>query len=406
MKKLLWITFNVFASVLFLAVNLCTAAQEPVKIGVISIFSGGAASQGEDEKDGINLAVKEKQTILGRPIQIVWEDAETNTDLGVRKAEKLVFKDNVAAIFGAGASSVTLAVAGNLPRLKVPMVSSMAMSTKLYNVNKYYFRGGQLADDQSVVALARGIASDPDLKNRKFYVLVLDYEYGRSSAEAFIKGAKENNIEIVNPEYDRAPVDTTDWSAYINKIKASGATAVYTGFLSALTPVFQKQATEFGLMKTVRHVAGGMPMEVGMEAVGNSCAGVVTAINYAWDIDTPESRKFAQAFWDLNKKIPGQKSACAYVSAMMLFNAIEKAHGTAADKVIEALENSKFDGPYGQVFLGKDHSARHSVILVEANQAPANAYGAKMYFKVLKQLPAAEVGPPEPVQFTPGKNAP
>jgi branched-chain amino acid transport system substrate-binding protein len=407
MKKILVIMFCFCLVGLLWVAPQYAAGEEPVKIALLSILSGKMASLGDDIKAGVMLAAEEKKTILGRPIELIYEDVETKTDLGVRKAEKVVFKDKVAAILGCGASSVTLAVSGNLPRLKVPQVSTASMSTKLYNVNKYYFRAGQLANNQTVVGFINGMKNDPSLRGRKWYVICVDQAYGHTGAEEFIKIAKKNNIEIVNPKYDAAPIETVDWSAYINKIKLSGATGLYSVLFSSQSPVLHKQAYEFGLTKTVKHLAEGMPIEAGLEACGEPCTGMISAINYSWDIDAPASKQFAEAFWKLNKLIPSQKGCSAYTAAMLLFNAIEKAGSTDANKIIAALETARLDdGPFGPVWMGKDHSARQDIILVEAREAPQNPYGAKMYLKVLMTIPAKEVGPPEPAAFTPGKYAP
>jgi branched-chain amino acid transport system substrate-binding protein len=405
MKKALYIAFMIGGMAIWVGPSY-SANKEPVKIGCLSIFSGKIASLGAEVKAGVMVALKEKPTVLGRPIEIIYEDVETRTDLAVRKAEKVAFKDDVVAILDGGGSAQVIAIAGTLPRLKVPMVSTLAMTTKLYNVHENFYRGGQLADDQVTNGLLRVLEKDPDLKNRKWYILVLDNAYGHDSAKSFLTDAQPNNIQIVNTQYDVAPTETVDWGTYISKIKASGATGLFTALWSAQTAVLHQQAYDFGIMKSVKHVGAGMPLESGVEACGPPCSGIISAINYSWDIDTPASKKFGLAYWEINKMIPSHKGATAYTAAMLLFNAIEKAGSTDKEKIAAALANTSFDGPYGTVRMGKDHSVRHDVICIETKEASANPYGAKMVFKVLMTVPANEVGPPEPAALTPGKMAP
>ena len=71
-----------------------------------------AAQLGIDNRNGILLAAKHKGTILGQPIQIITEDDEGQSEAGIRKAEKLVFKDKVVALTGVTVANVGQAIAG------------------------------------------------------------------------------------------------------------------------------------------------------------------------------------------------------------------------------------------------------------------------------------------------------
>ena len=147
-----------------------TLAQEkkPVKIGVPMTLSGMAAQVGVDNRNGIVLAAKEKKTLLGRPIELIIEDVEGKPEVGVRKAEKMVFKDGCIAILGVAFSGVGLAIAGEAGKLGVPFLTTNVMTPKFYGIHKYVFRCGQLADDQTAVAHVKGILADPDLKKRTY----------------------------------------------------------------------------------------------------------------------------------------------------------------------------------------------------------------------------------------------
>ena len=88
-------------------------AQEPIKIGELNSYKNFAAFL-EPYKKGWELAVEEVNAaggVLGRKVQVVSEDDQTNPDAGVRAARKLIDVDKVSAILGTWASSVTTAVA-------------------------------------------------------------------------------------------------------------------------------------------------------------------------------------------------------------------------------------------------------------------------------------------------------
>ena len=96
--------FILVGSILLLTMLLAAPtrilAQGPVKIGVLVPLSGMAAQGGVEMRDGIEMAAKEKKTLLGRPIELVVEDTRLKPDVAVSKAEKLVFKDGVVSLIG------------------------------------------------------------------------------------------------------------------------------------------------------------------------------------------------------------------------------------------------------------------------------------------------------------------
>jgi branched-chain amino acid transport system substrate-binding protein len=375
---------------------LTAYGQEPIKIGVPMTLSGIAAQVGVDNRNGIALAAKQKKTILGRPIQLIIEDDEGKPDVGLRKAEKMIFRDGAVVLLGVAFTNVGLAIAKESGRLGVPFVTTNVMTPEFYNIHKYVFRAGQLADDQTATANVRGIAAIPDLKKRTYYVLADDYAWGHSCAEAFIKLAKENGVKVHNEKYDNAALNVTDWAPFVSKIAASGADGVYSCLRSPILPRFIKQASEFGLMKNVKVVAGGAPSEAALESSPQSQVGIVTASAWSWSIDTPASQKFAREYYQEYKAVPPAQGAQAYVGAMILFNAIEKAGNTQPDAIAAALRGATFLGPYGSVRLStKDNSLRSSAVLTETAMAPNNPYGAKIIKTVLVTLTPDQIGPPE-----------
>lgn len=374
-----------------------TKAVEPIKIGVPMTLVGVAAQVGIDNLNGIKLAADHKGTILGRPIQLLVEDAEGKAETGVRKAEKLVFKDKVSALLGVAFSGVALAIAGEMDRLNVPFLTTNAMTPKLYGIHPLVFRCGQMADDQTAVANVLGILNSRELAKLRYYVLADDYAWGHSCAESFIVLAKEKSIAVQNPDYDNAALNVTDWSPYISKIAASGATGIYPCLRGPTTPRFIEQASKFGLMKHTRIVSGGSLSESAIEGGGESQLGVVTSECWSWDLKTPKSQAFAKAYWEKFKAVPPSMAAQAYTGAMVLFNAIEKAGSTDPKKIAAALKGATYDGPYGQVRISpKDNCGRTPALLTVTAPAPKdNPYGAKVVYKILVRLTAEEVGPAE-----------
>src|SRR4029079_2621493 len=73
------------------AVTGATAA-DPIKIGVVTPLSGTYSGIGQQVRWGLDLAVKEVKAaggIMGRRVELLYEDEEANPAVAVQKAEKL-----------------------------------------------------------------------------------------------------------------------------------------------------------------------------------------------------------------------------------------------------------------------------------------------------------------------------
>lgn len=398
MKRFLVISFitSVFA---FQIASPNAIAKDPIKVGVLVPLSGIAAAGGKEMSDGIMMAAKEKKTVMGRPIELIVEDTRMKPDVGVSKAEKLVYKDGCVALIGGLSSGVGLALAKNIDRIKVPFLTTNIMTTKFYGLHKYIFRSGQIANDQVAVGNIQGILSNPDLKKRTYYVLVHDYSWGHDAGEKFIELAKKNGIKIYNEKYDKAPTKTKDWSSYISKIKASGADGVYACLIMMVVPSFVKQAHDFGLTEKCKIVNGAAPGPRELEQCGDKCHGIYATLSWSWDIDTPESNAWEKRYFQMFHNLPTTPICRSYVGAMNLFNAIERIQSTDPDRIALSLKGISHNGPYGTVRISPvDNCMRNDIIFIETQPAQSNIFGAKTVLKVVHKISAEQVGPPEPVE--------
>ncbi len=89
-------------------------SSEPIRIAALLPLTGGGGAYGPSMQRAAELVVGEVNAaggVLGRKVQLLTEDDQTNPDAAVRGARKLIDADKVCAIVGTWASSVTTAVA-------------------------------------------------------------------------------------------------------------------------------------------------------------------------------------------------------------------------------------------------------------------------------------------------------
>src|SRR5207302_11027253 len=100
------------AAGLFAFANAALAA-DPIKIGVtIAQSPPGSVSQGIQVKDGTEIAAKminDAGGVLGRPIELIFEDTQGVPEKARAGVEKLITRDKVVAVTGEHQSSAALA---------------------------------------------------------------------------------------------------------------------------------------------------------------------------------------------------------------------------------------------------------------------------------------------------------
>jgi len=90
------------------------AQGEPIKLATLTPLTGAGGPYGPVMVKAAAAVVEDVNKaggVLGRRVQLVSEDDQTNPEAGVRAARKLIDVDKVSAIIGTWASSVTTAVA-------------------------------------------------------------------------------------------------------------------------------------------------------------------------------------------------------------------------------------------------------------------------------------------------------
>ena len=117
-----------------LGLVLCAAsalAAEPIRLGGIFSVTGPAAFLGEPERNTARMLEESLNAaggLLGRKLEIVLYDDESDTTKAVTAADRLLKRDRVVAVVGPSTSGSTLAIAPKLEAAKIPLISCAARS--------------------------------------------------------------------------------------------------------------------------------------------------------------------------------------------------------------------------------------------------------------------------------------
>ncbi|KAB2855701.1 MAG: ABC transporter substrate-binding protein [Bauldia sp.] len=229
----------------------------------------------------------------------------------------------------------------------------------------------------------------PEFLEKKWFVVFHDFVWGQSNKGEF---AKIPGINIVG-EAGR-PLGTADWSSAISQIQSSGADAVYLALaVGDDMPAFIRQARSFGVDAFMLPPLG-MPDSM-LQAVGEDAVGMVTGGLFgSWmsEETNPAMKTFVEAYVAAYGEVPGPQAIQAYAGMQIALAAMEAAETLDTDGIIAALETTSVDSVIGPLQIRKeDHQGMVGTFMSESVLLPDAPHGAKIGWKVLKEIPWDDV---------------
>jgi branched-chain amino acid transport system substrate-binding protein len=352
-------------------------AGAPIKIGVVTPLSGTYAGIGQQVKWGLDLAAAQINAgggVMGRKLELIYEDEEANPAVATQKAEKLFQVNKVDFLTGTVNSGSTLAVGQVAERNNRLMATTVSFADSITadKCSPNVFRVNARAGMQSA-ALADWMATTQ--KNASVFYLGPDYEMGRSTVAAFKSAAEGKGAKTAGEVF--APLDNKDYSPYFGQIRSAKPTVLYTSVAGNDTVRLFTQMAEFGVNRNIQVVgASGTVTGQNLAAIGKAADGFVTGVGYSTSIPTAENQKFVAEFTAANKAAPDLYGADSYGVLFAYKAAVEKAKSTDTDAVRTALRGLQWATPQGvKTLRASDHQAMQDMYAVRVNSGKFEIVG-------------------------------
>ncbi len=355
-----------FCTLVGIFANTAVAEDKPILIGNLSGFTGNYSYMAGQVWDSVQMCIDEINAnggLLGRKVKQIREDTELNPSIGARKFERLVLENKVDFVIGALSSAVTLNVMQLAKKYNKVMISPISQNVKITgeNRNKQTFRvnANPLITSNALAEwLIRNVG-------KKFYLLTVDYAWGRSSSEVYHKVLDAKGAKIIGETF--FPLETKDFAPYFGKIKAARPDVLFitAGGTNAISVV--TQADRYGLKKMMTISGDGtLVASDALAAQGDAANGIVVADYYAASIPIPENQAWVSKYRELYEEDPSKFSVSGYNCMAWLAQAIKQAGSTETDKVIAALEGSIYHGPHGKQVMDPDtHQASMDIWMLK-----------------------------------------
>lgn len=332
--------------------------NNPIKVGIVGPFSGTVGHFGTFFRNGAEAYVATQGgKLAGHPIEFLYRDTGgPNPGLTKTLVQELIVKDKIDYMGGFIFTPNVLAIAPLIQEAKLPTVLFNAATSSINSKSEYFVRTSYTLW-QITVPLAKWAAQNGI---KKAVTAVADFAPGHDAENAF-KTEFTKNGGVVS-ETIRMPLSTLDFSPFIQRIKASGAQAVYC-FLPGGPPnlSFVKAYNENGLAKAGIQLLGtGETEEYDLQKFGDAAIGITTSLHYSSAHDSAANRKFMAAV----RQRGGPNATLNYITAasydgMYVIHKMIEATGGQKDglKAVAAARSLQWESPRGPVRI--DPKTRH-----------------------------------------------
>jgi ABC-type branched-chain amino acid transport systems, periplasmic component len=209
------------------------AQSNVINVGVIQPLSGANAQFGINSRNGIQLVADEINanggiaSMGGAQINLVISDATSNPTQAATVAQRMMSQDNVVAVLGAFASSLTLAISEVTERRRVPLLTmsfaDQVTGRGFRNIFQVVSKASALGD--ATVTHTLDLARRNGAEISRIAIMYEDTAYGTAQAAGLRNSAAANGIEVVMDE--AYPLGITDVSPLINQLRRTDAQVVF-----------------------------------------------------------------------------------------------------------------------------------------------------------------------------------
>jgi branched-chain amino acid transport system substrate-binding protein len=339
-----------------------SGAAAQLKIGFIAELSGPQGPLGQDQYDALMLVVDRNGGKLGGvPVQILREDSQLKPDVANQIVDKLIDRERVPIITGITFSNIMMAVHKKITDKEVFLIGSNAGPSPIAGAqcSPYFFstswENGQQAEVVGKYAADKGV--------KKIVTIAPNYQAGKDFVAGFKRFYTSPTVAELWPA-----LATQDFSAEIAQIAAAQPEAVFAFLPGGLGINFVKQWNQSGLKSKIPLLTASTTDGIGLPAMGDAAAGVISGTFWGPDFANPANQRFVKEFEAKYKRIPSQYAAQSYDAAQLLDAAIAKVGGKVDDRraFMNALRTAEWQSIRGGFKFNNNHFPIQDLHIFEA----------------------------------------
>lgn len=328
-------------------VAACTpvSSQTPLKVGVIHSLTGTMALSEKAVVDAVLLAIEEINTaggVLGRTIEPLVVDGQSDPAVFAAEAEKLITEEGVAALFGGWTSASRKAMQEVVEANDSLLFYPVQYEGLEQSPNIVYM--GATANQQIMPAIQYSIHN----LGERFFLVGSDYIFPRAANEIIRDQVAVWGGEIVGEEY--LLLGSTEVDAIVQQIVASQPDVILNTINGDSNIAFFQALRETGITPTQIPTISFSVAEQELQSMNiGQMVGDYAAWNYFQSIDSAENQAFItrfQAEYGADR-VTSDPIETGYSSVYLWAQAVEKAGTMDINSVKDALSNIQLLAPGG-----------------------------------------------------------
>lgn len=368
------------------------AQATPIKIGVLAPLTGPLATPGKDMVDGLRLYWEEaKNEAGGRKVELVIADTTCNPDTALTQARRLVNQDKVQLLFGPLCGHEGPAVAQVSKETGIPLIMDPAGAD---NVTKWERTPTvvRTAVSASQIGHPFGDYLYKELGARNVTFIGQDYTWGHEVALGMVETFKAAGGKVAKIIWN--PIGTKDYGPTVAAIDP-GSDAVVAVVVGADRIRMFEAWFGFGMEKKFKIYGGYWMHQDALPQMDDRAIGMIgNSLHYAAGLDTPENKKFVDAFATKYKRLPSWFAENGYTGSLWTKTALDKIGGKVEDKdaFLNAVRTTEikaprgplkldaYDNPIQNVYINKVAKIKHPILGDVLTQVPIKTYPAVSQF--------------------------
>ena len=327
-------------------------AAAPIRIGGAVSLTGPWAETGKWVKEGYDLWLEEvnkKGGLLGRPVEMIVYDNESDTDKAVTYYERAITVDKVDLVFGGVPGTANVAVMPLVEKYGKVFVGLGGHMKSFEQGYTYSFASPPLMSDWAYLSLA-GVLDDLIPKAdwpKSIAVLTMNNVTGLSARGPLIKSMEERGIKVVTDETYNLPL--ADATPLVSKAKMRGAEilACISAFDDGVMITRAAKATRYNPKILWQMLASRLP--AWMKEFGEDGNNILSHTFWTSDLTYPGNSQINRSVKEKFGSRPvSDFLGLGYCWMKSLELAVQGAGSLDNKKIRDYMRSQKFDLPYGK----------------------------------------------------------
>ncbi|GAA3669826.1 branched-chain amino acid ABC transporter substrate-binding protein [Nocardioides ginsengisoli] len=337
-----------------------------VKIGFQGPLSGDYQQLGLNEFNGVELAVKEANASkeFGFGVELVKGDDQGDPSKAPAAATSLIQDQGVLGVVGPAFSGSVKAAGAQYSSAGLAFVTPSATNAQLQDQGFSSFHRSVPSDNVEGTIGAEWLAQ----KAKKVFVIDDLGDYGKGVADALQKKLESEGVKVIREGVD---AKTTDYSVVAQKVKASGAEALFYGGYDAQTALLAKAIKAVGY-DGLKVTGNGSKSTIFFDQSGDAGNGWYFLCGCADAASDPKAQKFTDSYRSAYNQDPSTFTPESYDATRALLTAIKNAaaDGSLTRKAVaKSLDEIDFQGIASHIRFDGKGDIDSSVAVVNLYEA-------------------------------------